>query len=157
MLVAAIIGAVLLIAATTLAVQQSYSHKMKSIQIRTSNGPVSPEFQQSSTLLITRDSCTLTTTKVINNQTTTTNCQPKTEHFSDLQKAISNYNVIDKIISNPQKALYSPIGGKTFDITITLQNGNSFTTDGDLNFQNNIQPFLDQISQYYQGTDQMAF
>lgn len=156
LLVAVIVGAVLLIAAVTLAAQRSFLHKVKSIQITTSNGPVSPEFQQTNSVLITKDSCTLTTTKTLSNQTTTTNCQPKTDHFNDLQAAVNSYGVIDKIISSNANAT-ELLGGKTFNIKITLQNGDSFTTDGNLSFQNSIQPFLDQISQYYVGLDQVGF
>ena len=148
---AAIVGVVLLVAALFMTVQANFSHKLKSIEISASTGPVSPEYQQSQTLKITKDSCTLTTTKGAAAEPVTTNCQTKNSNFADIQKSFNTYGVLDKIISGPQGNA-SVIGGSSLDITVTLQNGDSYTTKGDAAFQESIQPFLDQVSLSYPET-----
>ena len=51
----AIIVFVMALSLVFIFVQNTYSHKLKSIEIITSNGPVSPDYQQTQTILITKD------------------------------------------------------------------------------------------------------
>ena len=146
--VAIIVGVVLLCAALFITVQARFSHKLKSIEITSSNGPVSPEYQQSQTLKITKDSCTITTTKGADKNPITNNCQSSNSNFADLQKSFNTYGVLDKIMANDQNTT-KLIGGGSLDMTVTLQNGDSYTAKGDASFQESIQPFLDQITLSY--------
>jgi hypothetical protein len=129
-------------------VQNNFSHKLKSIEITTSTGPVSPEYQQTQIVMITNDSCSITTTKGTEKNPVTTNCQSQSSNFADIQKSFVTYGVLDKITESSQGST-KLIGGSTINLTATLQNGDSYTTKGDTNFQESIQPFLDQISLDY--------
>jgi len=146
--IAIIVGAVMLLAALFMTVQNNFSHKLKSIEITTSTGPVSPEYQQTQTIRIAKDSCSITTTKGTENNPVTTNCQSPSSNFADIQKSFVTYGVLDKITESRQGST-KLIGGSTINVTATLQNGDSYTTKGDANFQESIQPFLDQISLDY--------
>jgi len=154
LLIATIVAAVLILAAVLIFAQQSYSHKIKSIEITKSTGPVAPEYQQTQSIVITKDSCIVKTTKVISNETTSANCQSKTSNFDDLQKKAAEYDVINKIIANG-KGGSDVIGGGTLAITITLQNGDSFSTESGTDFSASIEPFLNQIPLSYNGIDKL--
>lgn len=144
----AIVGFVLVLSAVFIVAQATFSHKLKSIEISTSNGPVSPDYQQVQTLLMTKDSCTITTTKGLEKNPIVTNCQSLGSSFSEIQKSLNTYNVIDKLVASPS-ANSQLIGGSTIDIKITLQNGDSFSAKDGAELQDQIQPFLDQISLSY--------
>lgn len=139
-----IVAAVFLLLAIFLAVQRSYSYKLKSISLTVSSGPVSPEYQQTQTVTLTKDSCSVSTTKTAIQQTTTQNCQALGVKFDDVQKAMSEYGLIDKILAN-STAKPQTIGGKQLSITVQLQDGSQFTTQGSTEFIDEIKPFLDQV------------
>ena len=144
----AIVGFVLALAAVFIVIQATFSHKLKSVEITTSNGPVSPEYQQTQTILITKDSCSITTAKGLENNPVVTNCQSSNSSFAEIQKSLNSYNVIDKI-SAIDESSGQLIGDSTLDIKITLQNGDSFSAKDGVELQDQIQPFLDQISLSY--------
>ena len=148
LLLAIIAGAVLLLAAGFIALQQGYLHNIKSIEITTSTGPVSPEFQQQKTVLITKNSCNVSIAMVANSQTTTKNCQPAVNRFKDLQKTADDYALIDKIIADNNSSSML-LGGSTYSIKVTLNNGDSFSTKGGAEFQQSIEPFTRQLELYY--------
>ena len=145
---ACIIAATLLILAVVIFAQQTFSHRIKSIEIVKSSGPVSPEFQQTESILITRDSCNITIKKVVSGETNSLNCQLKTSDFNSLQKSANEYSLIDKVLANDKNSA-ALLGGSTVKITVTLQNGDSFSTEGDTNFQSEISPFLKQVGLQY--------
>ena len=146
--VAIIVGFVLLLAALFITVQARFSHKLKSVEITYSTGPVSPEYQQAQTLLITKDTCSITTTKGTEKNPVVTNCQSPASNFADIQKSFNDYNVLEKINSTSSQ---SPklLGGSTITVTATLQNGDSYSSKDNPAIQSDIQPFLDQISVSY--------
>jgi hypothetical protein len=148
LLLAIIAGAVLLVAAGFIAFQQNYSHKISSIEITTSTGPVAPEFQQQKTIVITKDSCEIKVTNVASPQTSSQNCQPAENRFKDLQKTADEYALIDKIIADNNSST-TLLGGSTYSIKITLNNGDSFLTKGGVDFQQSIEPFTKQLELYY--------
>jgi hypothetical protein len=142
------VGFVLALAAVFIVIQATFSHKLKSVEITTSNGPVSPDYQQTQTLLITKDSCSLTSAKGIDKNPVLTNCQSADTSFAEIQKSLNTYNVIDKLTAS-SSTNGQLIGGSTLEIKITLQNGDSFSAKDGAELQDQIQPFLDQISLSY--------
>jgi|GEM_PF-1705259 len=142
-----IVAAVFLLLAIFLAIQRSYSHKLKSISLTVSSGPVSPEYQQTQTVTLTKDSCKVSTTKTVTQQTTSQDCQALGAKFEDIQKAASDYGLIDKIVANGTTKPQT-IGGKEVSTTIQLQDGTQFTTQGSSEFIDELKPFLDQIGIY---------
>lgn len=144
----AIVGFVLALSVVFIVAQATFSHKLKSVEIITSNGPVSPDYQQTQTLLITKDSCSLKTAKGVDKNLVVTNCQSAGTSFAEIQKSLNTYNVIDKLTAS-SSTNGQLIGGSTFEIKITLQNGDSFSAKDGAELQDQIQPFLDQISLSY--------
>ena len=144
----AIIVFVMALSLVFIFVQNTYSHKLKSIEIITSNGPVSPDYQQTQTILITKDSCSVTVSKGLDKNPIATNCQPSSGNFDEIQKSFNTYNILDKLSAGagPDSQL---IGGSTLEIKLVLQNGDSYSAKDGAQLQEQIQPFLDQISLSY--------
>ena len=92
----AIIGFVIALSAVFIYIQASYSGKLKSIEVVVSNGPVSPESQQTQAVLISKDSCTFTTTKTLTNQSSSEPCVVQPGKFTQIQKDVA------MVISQPE-------------------------------------------------------
>ncbi len=144
----AIVSFVLLFAIGFIYVQSTYSNKLKSLKVTISSGPVSPEYQQTQTIFISGNSCTLTITKLASKQTSTETCTVQAGKFEQLQKDAQSYGLIDKIISNQKDSGSDLLGGKKFTFEATLNDGTTFTTVADDNFIENIQPFINSLNLY---------
>jgi len=155
-LIAGILIFVTLLVGVLLIAQNSFSQKLKSITITTNSGPVSPEFQQTSVFELTDKSCSITTTKTASSETVTNPCNLQSDKFSMIQKDIYNYSVIDKIIANKQDAQKSLIGGPSYNISVTLNNGQTYSTDSNTNFTEGIQPLLDSLNLYVNNFSELG-
>lgn len=129
-------------------IQTSYSHKMKSLDIKISSGPVAPEYQKTQEIYLDKDGCTITTYKVQANETKVDDCQIQSGKFKEIQKDISTYGVIDKIIANKSTQSNKLIGGKNYTITLTLNNGDTFSTQSNTDFTDSIQPLINNMNLY---------
>jgi hypothetical protein len=147
-LIAGILIFVALLVGILLIAQNSFSHKLRSITITTNSGPVSPEFQQTSVFELTSTSCSITVTKTISNEVTSTACNLQADKFGTIQKDIYTYSVIDKVLANKQPSQLGPLGGPSYTISITLNNGQTYTTESNANFTESIQPLLDDLNLY---------
>lgn len=147
-LIAGILIFVALLVGVLLIAQNSFSHKLRSITITTNSGPVSPEFQQTTVFELTSTSCSITVTKTISNEATSTACNLQADKFGAIQKDIYTYSVIDKIMANKQDAQKPLIGGPSYTISITLNNGQTYTTEANSSFTESIQPLLDDLNLY---------
>ncbi|MEI6581510.1 MAG: hypothetical protein WCN86_01395 [bacterium] len=155
-LIAGILIFVALLVGILLIAQNSFSHKLRSITITTNSGPVSPEFQQSSVFELTSTSCSITVTKTISNEVQSTPCSLQADKFGALQKDIYNYSVIDKIMANKQDAQKPLIGGPSYNISVTLNNGQTYSTKSNVNFTEGIQPLLDSLNLYVNNFSELG-
>jgi len=144
----AIVSFVFVLVGIFIYVQKTYSNKVKSVKVSVNSGPVSPEFQQTQSILITKDSCTFTTVKTVSKQTTTDPCSVQAGKFEQIQQDISTYGVIDKIIANQKDSENDLLGGKKYSFQVTLKDGTTFSTEADNNFIQSIEPFLDNLNLY---------
>ena len=144
-----IIGSVIILAVAMMIIQSKYSHKIAEISFSVSSGPVSPQYQQTSTLTISKDSCQLSDTKY-------TDCQIQPGKFSEIQKSLIAYGVVDKIISQKPSS-EPPLGGKQFTISVRYNDGSTFTTDANPIFANSIRPFLDDVTLYVPEFSNLGF
>ena len=144
----AIIGFVIALSAVFIYIQASYSGKLKSIEVVVSNGPVSPESQQTQAILISKDSCTFTTTKTLTNQSSSEPCVVQPGKFIQIQKDVATYGLVEKIIANQNDSENDLLGGKKYSFKVTLNDGTSFTTEADNNFIQSIEPLLDNLNLY---------
>ncbi len=142
-LIIGIIVFVFILLAVMLIAQQSFSHKIKQISFTLSNGPVSPEEQQTSMLVITPTSCTITVTKSLQQTSDTKSCPMNEETFNKVRLSTDSYSVMDKIIANSNTE--ELIGGKKATISIELQNGTVFSTIVTPKFYNDLGPYFEEI------------
>lgn len=143
LLIAGIIVFVGLLLIIMLVAQQSFSHRIKHITITLSNGPVSPEFQQTAMLTITPTSCVITITKFQPQTNETQSCPMDSEIFNKVQASTDGYGVIDKIIANDYSD--NVIGGRQATISIELQNGTVFSTNITPQFYSDMGPYFEEI------------
>ncbi len=153
-LIVGVIALVLIVATVFLTAHSSFSGKLQSVTISVNSGPVSPEFQETTTLELTESKCEITTVKTVSNDTTTEPCNLQSGKFTDISKGIVTYGVVDKIVANNSKPISQenqiggPIGGKTYFISIKLNNGTTYTTQSNASFTASIQPMLDNLGLY---------
>ena len=151
-----IIGSVIILAVAMMIIQSKYSHKIAEISFSVSTGPVSPQYQQTSTLTISKDSCQLSVKKQIDTDTKYTDCQIQPGKFSEIQKSLIAYGGVDKIISQKPSS-EPPLGGKQFTISVRYNDGSTFTTDANPIFANSIRPFLDDVTLYVPEFSNLGF
>lgn len=142
-LIIGIVGFVVILLGTMLFVQNSFSHKLQQLTLKLSSGPVSPEYQKTVEVVITKDYCNIT----ISDQkgTETKVCPMNPETFSKIQNSLNEYNVIDKIMAESTVEGPESIGGKEASITIKLNNGDSYSTELTKDFVKNLEPFFEEL------------
>lgn len=132
-----------LLLAAMLYAHKSFSGKIKQLTFTLSNGPVSPEYQQTTRLILTSNSCHLTITTDSSKTSTSRVCPMDQTTFDKIQASTNNYGVVDKIIANDNSA--GNIGGKEATISIELQNGTVFSTKMAQQFFNDLGPYFEEI------------
>ncbi|GDX63042.1 hypothetical protein LBMAG34_5760 [Candidatus Saccharibacteria bacterium] len=129
-------------------IQNSYSTRVKSITVTSSSGPVAPEFQQTQSIYISKNICEFTTTKTQTNQTSTEECKVLPNKFEAIQNDAKSYDLVGKIIANEKDSEADLLGGKNYSIRVELNDGTILSTEFDNNFNQSIEPFLDNLNLY---------
>lgn len=129
-------------------IQNSYSTRVKSITLTSSSGPVAPEFQQTQSIYISKNICEFTTTKTQTNQTSTEECKVLPNKFEAIQNDANSYDLVGKIIANEKDSEADLLGGKNYSIRVELNDGTILSTEFDNNFNQSIEPFLDNLNLY---------
>jgi hypothetical protein len=129
-------------------IQNNYSTKIKNITVTANSGPVSPEFQQTQTISISKDSCEFTTVRTQSQQTTTEPCKVLAGKFEEIQKEAATYDLVGKVLANQKDSESDLLGGKEYTIQVTLNDGSTFKTVADNNFIQSLEPFFDNLNIY---------
>ncbi len=137
-------------------IHNSYSHKLKSISFSVNAGPVSPEFQQTKTLTITANSCDIATVHTATNKTDSTPCQLQPNALKNINMSLVKYGLVDKIASNADHTP-SLLGGKTYHISVTLQDGSTLSTDVGMKFNSDNAPFFEDVGLYAPAFEGLEF
>ncbi len=155
-LIVAIVGFVVILVLLTTTIHNSYSHKLKSISFSVNTGPVSPESQQTKTLTITANSCAITILHTATNKTESTPCQLQPNALKNIDVSLVKYGLVDKIASNADHNA-SLLGGKTYHISVTLQDGSTLGTDVGMKFNTDNAPFFEDVGLYAPAFEGLEF
>lgn len=118
------------------------SNEVKLLEFDSSTGPVSPEYQESKTLIITPTTCSYTFTKIQPQSTTTTSCV-MTEAIWDAIVASFESNKVKSILeSAPQSS--DLLGGPQKQFTAVYANGDTYKAFINDSEKDKLQNFLQQ-------------
>ncbi len=155
-LIMAIVGFVVILVLLTTTIHNSYSHNLKSISFSVNTGPVSPEFQQTKTLTITANSCDITILHTATNKTESTPCQLQPNALKNIDMSLVKYGMVDKIAFNSDHNA-TMLGGKTYHISVTLQDGSTIGKDVGMNFNTDNAPFFEDVALYAPAFEDLEF
>lgn len=125
--------------------QASYfsTNEVKLLEFDVSTGPVSPEYQESKTLILTPTTCSYTLTKIQPQSTTITNCVMNDSIWNQLVRAFDSSKVKDVLESAPQNS--ELIGGPQKQITAVYANGDTYKAFINASVKNQLESFLQQV------------
>lgn len=119
------------------------SNEVKLLEFDSSTGPVSPEYQESKTLILTPTTCSFSLTKIQPQSTTITNCAMNDTIWNALVAAFDSNNVKKFLEAAPQSA--SLIGGPQNQFTVVYANGDTYRAYIDTAAKNELRNFLQQV------------
>lgn len=119
------------------------NNEVKVIEFDSSTGPVSPEYQQSQTLILTPTSCTYSVTKLQPTNTTTTNCPMNDNIWSGVVDVYNSDKVQAVLSAAPAQS--NSIGGPEKTITVIYANGDSYKAFVDSAVKEKLKNFVEQV------------
>jgi hypothetical protein len=119
------------------------SNEVKMLEFDTSTGPVSPEFQQSKTLILTPTTCSYTLTKIQPQSTTTANCPMSDAIWESIVSAYNSASV--KAILTKAPADPDVLGGPQKLVTAVYANGDTYKAFVNTSVKSELQGFLQQV------------
>lgn len=119
------------------------SNEVKVLEFDSSTGPVSPEYQQSQTLILTPTTCTYSVTKIQPASTNTTNCPMSSNIWNAVVEAYNSDHVQSILSAAP--AGPTVLGGPEKTITAVYANGDTYKAFVDSTVKDKLNNFVQQV------------